>query len=157
MARQLTAADARQSLTAHVEAKGIEVYVKYGPQFGWAELLRLLEDRTQVRYPVRAAFDATRLLPGEFAHAEPNGALPEEGYTLFLHPLLALDLRSAARASLYQVVVVNYGGFASADDAETFGAAALGLTRDEYYAALCEVADRVSGCDQGPPPADGAE
>ena len=45
MAKQLTADDAKQSLTAHVETKGIEIYVKYGPQIGWAELQRLLTDR----------------------------------------------------------------------------------------------------------------
>ena len=33
--------------------------------------------------------------------------------------------------------------FASSDDAETFGAAALGLTRDEYYALICECADQL--------------
>jgi hypothetical protein len=46
---------------------------------------------------------------------------------------------------LYQLVAVNYGEFASADEAETFGAAALGLTRDEYYAVLCAMADEIGG------------
>jgi hypothetical protein len=39
---------------------------------------------------------------------------------------------------------VNYGPFASPDDAETFGAAALGLDKDEYYARLCELADQIA-------------
>ena len=39
---------------------------------------------------------------------------------------------------------MNYGEFASSDDAETFGAAALGLTRDEYYALICDAADQLS-------------
>jgi hypothetical protein len=42
---------------------------------------------------------------------------------------------------LYQLVLVNYGEFASADDAETFGAAVLGFSQPEYYHALCELAD----------------
>jgi hypothetical protein len=42
-------------------------------------------------------------------------------------------------------VLVNYGEFASAEDAETFGAAALGLARDDYYQALCGLADQVGG------------
>ena len=42
---------------------------------------------------------------------------------------------------LYQLVVVNYGDFASADDALTFGATALGLTDDEYYQKICELAE----------------
>ena len=58
---------------------------------------------------------------------------------------------------LYQLVLVNYGEFASPDDAETFGAAALGLDRDEYYARLCEMADQIGGCGarDGPRPRPG--
>ena len=44
---------------------------------------------------------------------------------------------------LYQLVLVNYGEFASAEDAETFGAAVLGISRDEYYQTLCEMADQL--------------
>jgi hypothetical protein len=50
---------------------------------------------------------------------------------------------------LYQLVLVNYGPFASADDAETFGAAILGLSKDDYYQALCQMADELSGCVAG--------
>ena len=145
MATQLTAADARQSLTAHVEAKGIEVYLKYGPEMGWDGLQRLLADRNYVRYPCEIAFDASSLQPGEFAHPVQNGEFPETGFTMFVHPRFTLD--RAVYLVLYQLVVVNYGDFASADEAETFGAAALGLTRDEYYAALCAMADEVGGGD----------
>jgi hypothetical protein len=42
------------------------------------------------------------------------------------------------------VPVVNYGEFASADDAETFGAAALGLSKDDYYQAVCALADELA-------------
>ena len=42
MAIQLTAEDARQSLTAHVEGKGVEAYLKHGPHIGW-------EDRKSTR------------------------------------------------------------------------------------------------------------
>jgi hypothetical protein len=45
---------------------------------------------------------------------------------------------------LYQLVLVNYGEFASADDAETFGASALGLSKDDYYRNLCEMADAIT-------------
>lgn len=145
MAQQLTAEDAKQSLTAHVEAKGIEVFVKYGPQPGWGELQRLLGDRAYVRYPCEIAFDAAPLLPGECAHPVQRGVTPEEGFTMVVHPLFMLQLERVPLIVLYQLVALNYGEFASSDDAETFGAAALGLTRDEYYALLCEMADEVAG------------
>jgi hypothetical protein len=50
-----------------------------------------------------------------------------------------------ARLVLYQLVVVNYGEFASSDDAEIFGAAALGISREMYYQALCQMADLLEG------------
>ena len=149
MAIQLTADDAKQSLTAHVESKGVEVFVKYGPHLGWGQLLHLLADRAHVRYPCAIVFNAEPLLPGEFAHPVQKGERPEDGFTMFVHPLFMTELDRVSTLVLYQLVAVNYGEFASADDAETFGAAALGLTRDEYYGILCDCADRL-GTGPGP-------
>jgi hypothetical protein len=145
MAARLTTEDARESLTAHVAARGAALREKYGPGLGWPELRRILEDRAFVRYPCAIAFDAAPLLPGEFAHAAPNGAAPEEGFTVFVHPIYLRDLAAVPLLVLYQLVAVNYGPFASADDAEVFGATALGLARDDYYAAVCALADRLGG------------
>jgi len=143
MSRQLTAADARQSLTAHVESKGVEIYLKYGPQIGWAALLRLLEDRVYVRYPCEIVFDATSLLPGEFVQPVQKARQPEEGFTIFVHPVFEAQPDQVPGLVLYHLVTINYGEFASAEDAETFGAAALGITRDEYYERLCGVSDQL--------------
>jgi hypothetical protein len=52
-----------------------------------------------------------------------------------------MQLEQVPLLVLYQLVLVNYGAFASSDDAETFGAAALGLTKEEYYGTLCRLAD----------------
>ncbi|MGD0208860.1 MAG: hypothetical protein ABSC89_14765 [Verrucomicrobiota bacterium] len=145
MAIQLTAEDARQSLNAHVAARGAELRAQYGPHIGWPELRQILEDRTQVRYPCEIVFDAGPLNPGEFAHPAAKGERPEEGFTMFVHPVFLTQLQQVPCLVLYQLVLVNYGEFASADDAETFGAAALGLSRDEYYRTLCEMAGRVCG------------
>ena len=146
MSKQLTIDDARQSLNAHLAFKGAEVREKYAPQVGWNELLRLLEDRTCVRYPCEVRFDAEPLLPGEFAHPVANGQAPEDGFTIYVHPIFANQLDQVPWLVLYQLVLVNYGEFASADDAETFGSAALGLAKDDYYTALCELADQVGSC-----------
>ena len=77
MAPTLTAEGAKQSLSAHVTAKGTEIFLKYGPRLGWTELQRLLEDRAYVRYPCSLQFGAAALQPGEFAHPEPRGESPE--------------------------------------------------------------------------------
>ncbi|MBI3886041.1 MAG: hypothetical protein HY302_09975 [Opitutae bacterium] len=143
MAIQLTAADAKTSLTGHVFSKGEEICARFGPGLGWKELELLIEDRTLVRYPVEVVFDAAQLNPGEFAHPVPKGDRPEDGFLMCVHPLYMTQLQRVPYLVLYQLVAVNYGEFAAADDAETFGAAALGLSRDDYYAELCELADQL--------------
>src|SRR5690349_2785754 len=104
MPTQLTAEDARQLLTAHVEAKGLEAFVKHGPPTERTVLERLLADRAIVRYPCLICFDADRLQPGEFSHVEADGGQPEDGFTLLVHPLLETDPRLVAYAALYQIV-----------------------------------------------------
>jgi hypothetical protein len=146
MSTQLTAEDARQSLNEHVAAKGREIREKYGPHIGWKELLRILEDRACVRYPCEVVFDAEPLHPGEFAHPIAKGDRPENGFAMHVHPIFMTQLAQVPCLILYQLVLVNYGEFASADDAETFGAAVLGLSQHEYYDTLCEMAGRI--CDQ---------
>jgi hypothetical protein len=145
MATQLTAADVRESLSAHVAAKGAEIHAQYGPRIGWKELRQILEDRACVRYPCEVIFDAGQLGEGEIAHPVAKGARPEDGFTMHVHPLFMKQLDRVPGLVLYQLVLVNYGEFASPDDAEIFGASALGLSREEYYRSLCELADQV-GC-----------
>jgi hypothetical protein len=84
------------------------------------------------------------LRPGEFAHPVPRGETPEEGFELYVHPYFMTHLDRIAYLALYQLVVVNYGEFASPDDAETFGATTLGLSKEEYYQTLCELSDEIA-------------
>lgn len=146
MSKQLTVDDFQQSLNVHVAAKGDEIREKYGPHIGWNELLKVLEDRSLVRYPCEIIFDAAPLQEDEFAHPVANGEQPEEGFKIYVHPFFATQLPRVPYLVLYQLVVVNYGEFASADDAEIFGASALGISKEEYYAALCEMADQLGEC-----------
>ncbi len=141
--------DAKESLTAHAAVKGAEIYTKYGPTIGWTQLLKILQDRSCVRYPCEVVFDSASLQPGEFAHPTPKGERPEDGFTLHVHPFYMTDLEQVPALVLYQLVLVNYGPFASADDAETFGASALGLAKDEYYQRVCDLADMIADSNPG--------
>lgn len=141
--QQLTADDARQSLAGHLEIKGQEIHARFGPHLGWNNLQELLQDRNYVRYPCDIVFDAGPLEPGEFAHPEPKGERPEAGFNLHVHPFFMTQLERVPYLVLYQLVIVNYGDFATPEDAEAFGAAALGLSPDEYYHEICELADQL--------------
>lgn len=138
-----TVEDARQSLNTAAAAVGAGIYEKYGPRIGWEQLLQILQDRKCVRYPCEIVFDAAHLLAGEFAHPIANGEHPRDGFTVYVHPHFRSRLEEVPLLVLYQMVLVNYGAFAVADDGEAFGAAALGLGREEYYAALCRLADEL--------------
>jgi hypothetical protein len=140
---------AKQSLNDHVADKGAELRAKYGPRLGWDELLQVLLDRSLVRYPCGIAFTTEGLRTGEFAHPYPQGETPEEGFIIRVHPLFMTELHLVPHLVLYQLVAVNYGDFASAADAETFGAAALGLEPEDYYHTLCRLADQLGGCGCG--------
>ena len=144
MNRQPSIEAARQSLTAHVAEKGAEVRRKYGPHIGWEQLQLLLQDRSCVRYPCEIQFNVEPLLPGEFAHPIAKDKDPEAGFVIHVHPHFADQRDSIPTLVLYQLVLVNYGGFASPADAEAFGAAVLGLSKDEYYNSVCSLADQIS-------------
>jgi hypothetical protein len=146
------ALDARQSLNACVAAAGAEIHEKYGPRIGWRELAQILRDRSCARYPCEIVFDAGALQAGEFAHPVAKGDHPADGFTMYVHPIFMMQPEEVPLLVLYQLVLVNYGVFASADDAETFAAAALGLPKDEYYETLCRMADRLE-----PPPCGGGQ
>jgi hypothetical protein len=139
----------RQSLNVAAAAIGAGIYEKYGPRIGWKQLLQILEDRACVRYPCEVVFDAAPLQPGEFAHPIAKGERPEDGFALYVHPYFMTQLEQVPLLALYQLVLVNYGEFAAPEDGETFGAAALGLARDEYYSTLCRLADELEGNSPG--------
>ena len=148
MGKKLTVEDAKQSLTAHVAQKGAEIRAKYGAAIGWNEMLRILEDRTVCRYPCELLFEAEALQTGEFAFPMPKGDRPEDGFKICVHPHFALERDRVVYLVFYQLVQVNYGEFATGEDAEAFGAAALGLSTAEYYDSLCKMADEIGGFQQ---------
>ncbi|MGH7970665.1 MAG: hypothetical protein ACREIC_18215 [Limisphaerales bacterium] len=146
-ARNGRAADKRRALSAQVASEGSELFAKYGPTVGWDTLRILLDDRAFVRFPCDIRFDAEPLLPGEFAHAALKGREPRDGYTVFVHPIYERQLQSVPYMVLHQLVLVNHGKEASADDAETFGSRALGLSKSQYYQVLCELSEQLGGDD----------
>jgi hypothetical protein len=144
MPQQLTLDDARKSLAGHLADRGAAIHAKYGPRVGWNELQRLLQDKECCRYPVELAFSDEGLEDGEFAHPFAKTDDPNDGYVMRVHPFFATEPAVVPALVLYQLVLVNYGDFASPEDAETFGAAVLGIDREAYYEQLCELADLVS-------------
>lgn len=136
-----TAQDARQSLHDHVVAKATEARRKRGGAIDRPAMMRLLEDRSVVRYPMGVRFDAEPLRPGEFACLEALGEHPSEGFCLFIHPMFEPVDDLIPLLIAYYIPSVNYGDVATHIEAELFGATLLGFDVEEYYKILCSVAD----------------
>lgn len=145
MATRLTAQLAKHSLNAHAAARGQDIYERYGPRLGWKQLQSVLQDSECVRYPCEIVFDAKGLLSGECAHPVCKGERPEDGFVMYVHPFFMAQLDKVPYLVLYQLVLVNYGEFAAAEDAEVFGATALGISTEQYYKVLCQLADELNG------------
>lgn len=140
-----TAEEAQQSLRDHVLTKAIDARHRRGGTIDRAEMMRLLDDRAVVRYPLGVRFDAGPLQSGEFACLESLGEHPSDGFCLFIHPMFENVDELIPLLIAYYIPSVNYGEVASHVEAELFGATLLGIDVEEYYTILCSVADTVSG------------
>lgn len=139
-----TGEEAQQSLRDHVVLKAIEARFARGGLIDRPEMLRLLEDRSVVRYPLGVRFDAEPLRPGEFACLQALGPNPRDGFALFIHPMFEGMDDLVPLLIAYFIPSVNYGEVVSHTEAELFGASLLGLDVQEYYRILCSAADSAA-------------
>lgn len=143
-------ADGRRALADHAAEKATEARLRYGLLIDAAAILRMLDDRSVVRYPTGLRFDAEPLRLGEFAFAAPLGETPAQGFCLFLHPCFRDRPEAWPFLIAYHLPVINYGEIVTPEDCERFAASLLGMDQEQYYAALCELADSIP-----PPPRGG--
>ncbi|MEZ6005414.1 MAG: hypothetical protein R3F33_14665 [Planctomycetota bacterium] len=145
----LTEEDGLQALRMHLQERARVAHLRY-PDLGQESSLRaLLRDGEIVRFPVELRFGTEGLIPGEFAHAEPKEDRAAAGFTLFVHPQFEGRWADLAPLVLYHVPSINYLDVAGAEEAELFGATALGLDIEDYYKRICTLADEL-----GPAPVD---
>lgn len=143
MPRHLTEIDGRLALRDHILARASAARDRHGPAIDGPTILRMLDDREFVRYPLGVRFDAAALQPREFAHAIPLGNYPSQGFCLFIHPAFEQRPDLWPLIIAYHIAPVNYGEIADAEDCELLGATLLGLDVETYYARLCEIADSL--------------
>jgi hypothetical protein len=136
-------AEAREAFSEHLEAKATAARLTYGLYVDAEAIMRMLGDREVVRYPTSIEFDAAALLPGEFAHPQPLGFHPSDGFCLFVHPHFRGQPENLPLLAAYHIPTINYGGIVEPRHAELYGATLLGLDVESYYRALCELADSI--------------
>ncbi|MES9856858.1 MAG: hypothetical protein ABW166_09685 [Sedimenticola sp.] len=131
------------AVTKHVIDKAKEIRTLYGPVIDYPVVLRILEDRRCIRYPVKIEFVSEGIEPGLFAKTEPLSERLDDGYLISLHSHFENLPDQLPALILYQSVLVNYGDLATADDAELFGSAILGMDRDAYYEQIVTLTDAL--------------
>ena len=152
MEHRPTEADGRLALREHIVSKAAEARLRYGLYIDTETILRMLDDRKVVRFPVGVRFDATPLEPGEPAFPMPLGEQPGGGYCLFVHPALEGETELLPLVIAYYLAAINYGDIVTHVEAELSGATLLRLDTDTYYQAMCEITDglpRVAGAGGG--------
>lgn len=143
MGSKFTAEEGRKAFAHHVIEKALALRAKYGSVMDEDVLEAVLKDRDFVRYPTRVEFDSSKIEPGFFAAVEAVSGSPANEHIIFLHEYFRRRPVDIASALLYQLVLVNYGGIATRQEAELFGATALGIEQEEYYHLLCRLADQI--------------
>lgn len=133
------------AVSKHAIEKANEIRARYGPIIDYPAVLRILQDRKCIRYPVEIRFASDGIDPGLFAKTEPVSDNPDDGYVISLHRHFEDRPDVLPALILYQSVLVNYGDLATAEDAELFGSSVLGLERDTYYAQIATLTDALWG------------
>ncbi|MES9963451.1 MAG: hypothetical protein ABW116_07905 [Candidatus Sedimenticola sp. 20ELBAFRAG] len=131
------------TVSHHAAERAKEINAKYGPTIDYPTVLRILDDRRCIRYPVNILFTSDEIESGLFAKTKPVSDNPDDGYTIFLHKQLEDRHDSLPALILYQSVLVNYGDLATADDAEIFGSGVLGIDREVYYQQIVALTDSL--------------
>lgn len=141
----ISAEDARRAFHRHLVEKAAGARLRHGLLMDEDAFRRVLADREVVRYPVELVFDAGPLEPGEFAWPQPLGRRPADGFRLCVHPLYRRVPDAVPMLGAYHIPTINYGEIVGSAEAELFGAALMGMPVDEYYRAICELADMLEG------------
>ena len=140
---RLTETDGKEALRDHLVSRATEARLRRGLLIDADEIMRILDDRSIVRYPVGVRFDSQPLEPGEFAWPAPLGNKPADGFCLFIDPWFEKQPDAWPLLIAYHLPSINYGEIVSSEDAEIFGATLLGLDVETYYKALCELVDSI--------------
>lgn len=131
------------SLKQHLIAQASVAHARFNPLTG-SNLDLFLADRKSVRYPVRLAFEIGEMALHQFAQPgqdfrDPTGI----GQVIYVRPSLREDPARLALAVSFVIPQVNFGAVATDEHCIAYGATLLGMLEDEYYKALCELADSV--------------
>jgi hypothetical protein len=145
--RKLSTAELEQlgqeSLREHLLAQAIVAHQKHGPITA-DKLDALLHDSDCLRHPVRLVFEFGEMAMHQFAQPDVDWRNTEQdGRVLYVRPLLKDLPELLPLAVSYMIPLINYGEIITDAHCVTYGATLLGMMEDEYYQAICKLAETV--------------
>jgi len=133
----------QDSLREHLLAQAVVAHQKHGPVTA-DKLEALLHDPDCLRYPVRLVFEFGEMAMNQFAQPDFDWRNQEQnGRVLYVRPLLRGRPDLLPLAVAYMIPLINYGDIVTDEHCLRYGAALLGMMEEEYYQAICNLADLV--------------
>lgn len=131
------------SLRDHIVAQAVVAHHKHGP-LTFAGLDALLTDPECLRHPTRLVFEFGEMASHQFAElAADQRDREQDGRVLYLRPLLRGYPDLVVLAVAYMIPVINYGEVVTDEHCLRYGAALLGMMEQDFYEAICRMADLV--------------
>jgi len=133
----------QQSLREHILAQAVVAHQKHGP-LTFEKLNALLHDPDCLRYPVRLVFEFGEMAMHQFAQPDIDWRnTPQDGRVLYVRPLLRERPDLLPLAVAYMIPLINYGDVISDEHCLLYGATLLGMLEEEFYQAICLLAEIV--------------
>lgn len=146
--RRMSAAEladlGEDSLLLRLREQGQEAREKHG-SLSPSNLETILSDTECVRHPTRLVLEFGEMAMHQFAHPDID-VRDDSGLSrvIYMRPILGKRPDLIALAVSYMIPVINYGNKMIGDEhCQVYGAALMGMTEDEYYEAICSLADFV--------------
>lgn len=133
----------QDSLREHLLAQAVVAHQKHGP-LTLDRLDALLHDPECLRYPVRLVYEFGEMAMHQFAQPDVDWRNTEQGgKVLYLRPILRDRPELVILAVAYMIPPINYGDIITDAHCVAYGATLLGMMEEEFYQAVCGLADFV--------------
>lgn len=129
----------QESLMNRLQEQALEARAKHG-SLSSDNLETFLKDDDCIRHPTRLVWEEGEIGTHQFAHPAPDYENPG-GCVLYVRPCLAKRSELLALAVSYMIPTINYGEIINDEHCLEYGSTLQGMDKEEYYRAICEMAD----------------
>ncbi|NUM53964.1 MAG: hypothetical protein HUU46_10005 [Candidatus Hydrogenedentes bacterium] len=135
--------DLHASLLRHAQDAAARAIAKLGGPLSTANVARFLVDADCLKLYTKIVYDASALEPHQFAQPVFEGGAAHRSCRLDVHPHFADRPECLPFIVAYMAGAINYGNAVTLDLCEAYGAALMRMSREDFYAAVCRVADEL--------------